>query len=248
MIDATRGALFGVPLDLLTMDETVQRCVELIETKAGAQHVVLNAGKVVLMSDRPDLAEIVSACEIVNADGQSIVWVGRLLGLHVPERVTGIDLMARLLGEAQERQWRVYFLGATDQVLQECVERVQEHFPNLSVCGQHHGYFEDWTEMALVVARSKPDVLLVGMPSPVKEYLLSDWRMRLPGVFAMGVGGSFDIWAGKSRRAPVWMQRLGLEWAYRLSQEPRRMWRRYALGNTRFAWLVLKELARRMAG
>jgi len=234
--------LFGVPLDLITMDETVAMCVQLIERRHGAQHVVLNAGKVVLMEDEPGLRDIIAECEIINADGQSVVWAGRLLGWSVPERVTGIDLMDRLLLESEARGWSVYFLGATPEVLSACVTEVLRRYPDLRVSGSRDGYFDDSDAIAAEIARVAPHVLLLGMPSPRKELLLHEWRARLPETFAMGVGGSFDIWAGKSERAPVWMRTAGLEWAYRLVQEPSRMWKRYLVGNVRFAWLVLREL------
>lgn len=121
-----RAEVFGVPLDLLTMDQTVERCAELIEAQRPAQHVVINAGKVVMMEDVPGLRQVIAGCDIVNADGQSIVWAGRLLGHAVPERVAGIDLMHRLLAQAAQRGWPVYFLGARQEVLDTYVERIVE--------------------------------------------------------------------------------------------------------------------------
>ncbi|MDY0086955.1 MAG: WecB/TagA/CpsF family glycosyltransferase [Coriobacteriia bacterium] len=239
-----RGEIFGVPLDLLTMDETVDACVELAERQQAAQHVVLNAGKVIMMHDDRRLHSVVSGCDIVSADGQSIVWAGRVLGLDVPERVAGIDLMARLLAEAEQRGWPVYFLGARDEVLESCVTRLTAQHPRLVVAGQQNGYFDDGWQVARTIKDSHAKLVFVGISSPKKEYFLAEHLRDMGPVFAMGVGGSFDVIAGVTRRAPAWMQRSGLEWFYRFAQEPRRMWRRYLVGNARFIGLVMREKVR----
>lgn len=237
----TRAEIFGVPLDALTMDETVARCRELVESGRPVQHVVINAGKVVMMEDVPGLREVIAACDLVNADGQSIVWAGRFCGIHVPERVAGIDLMWRLLAEAEARNWPVYLLGAREEIVQACAARVLEVHPDLTFAGVRNGYFDDDAEVARGVRESGARLLFVGITSPKKEFFLAEHLPGMGPVFAMGVGGSFDVIAGLTKRAPVWMQRTGLEWFYRFAQEPRRMWRRYLVGNTRFIALTLKE-------
>ncbi|MBF4509983.1 MAG: WecB/TagA/CpsF family glycosyltransferase [Aeromicrobium sp.] len=236
-----RDEVFGVPLDLLTMDGTVVRCVELIEERRPVQHVVINAGKVVMMEDVAGLRDIIASCDLVSADGQSIVWAGRFLGLKVPERVAGIDLMHLLLDEAEERAWPVFFLGAKPEVLEACLTRLRSERPRLVVAGYRDGYFDDDAGVARLVGASGARLLLVGISSPRKETFLAQHLGEMGPVFAMGVGGSFDVVAGLTKRAPRWMQRAGLEWFYRLAQEPRRMWKRYLVGNARFAWLVVRE-------
>jgi N-acetylglucosaminyldiphosphoundecaprenol N-acetyl-beta-D-mannosaminyltransferase len=240
-----RAELFGVPLDLLTMDETVARCVEIVEAGRAAQHVVINASKAVMMQDVVGLREVIAACQIVNADGQSVVWAGRMVGIAVPERVAGIDLMVRLIAEAETRQWPVYFLGARQEVLSSFLVRTREMYPSLVVAESHDGYFDDPAEIASAVRESGARLLFVGISSPKKEFFLADHLDAMGPVFAMGVGGSFDVLAGLTRRAPEWMQKVGLEWFYRFLQEPRRMWRRYLVGNVRFAALVSREWWRR---
>lgn len=243
-----RVTLFDMPLDLLTMEQTVERCVELVESRIAAQHVVTNAGKVVLAAENPRLREIISGCALVNADGQSVVWAGRMAGLTVPERVAGIDLMARLLAEAERRAWPVYFLGARPEVLEVCVSKAQERYPQLSVAGSRDGYFDDDRAVADMIRSNGTRLLLIGISSPRKEYFASEMLPHLGGALVVGVGGSFDVWAGLAKRAPIWMQRCGLEWFYRLVQEPRRMWRRYLVGNTRFLLLTLREVRRQRVG
>lgn len=240
-----RSEMFGVPLDLLTMDESVLRCVQLVESDVPIQHVVLNASKVVMMEDVPGLRDIVGQCAMVNADGQSIVWAGRLLGVPVPERVAGIDLMEHLIAEAELRGWPTFFLGARQEVLDSFVEWVRVHYPRLVIAGLQNGYWADEAAVAEAVGRSGARLLFVGISSPQKELFLSEHLSEMGAVFAMGVGGSFDVMAGRTRRAPLWMRRMGLEWLYRFAQEPGRMWRRYLLGNARFVGLVLRELVAR---
>ncbi len=242
------ATLFGAPVTVLDMEGTVALCERLIEERRPVQHVALNAAKVVMMRDDDDLRAIISGCDIVSADGQSVVWAGRALGIPVPERVAGIDLMERLLGVCEKRGWGVYLLGATPEVLERFIGVLKAKYPHLIIAGSRDGYFDkaEYEQVAAEVARSGARVLFMATPSPMKEYFLATNLDRMGSVFAMGVGGSFDVWAGETTRAPVWMQRAGLEWCFRLVQEPRRMWRRYLVGNVRFAMLVLSEMIRRV--
>lgn len=245
MTHEQRPLLFGVPVDPLTMQQTVERCIELIEAGRPVQHIVMNAGKVVLMEDDPILQRIVAGCPLDNADGVSIVWAGRALGVPFPERVTGIDLMAHLLEAAEDRGWPVYFLGARAHVLDAFTRVVCQRYPRIEVAGTHDGYFSDDAVIAEEINASGAKLLFVAMPSPRKEYFIGQQLHRMGPIFAMGVGGSFDVWSGMCRRAPRWMQDLGLEWLWRFLQDPRKMWRRVLLGNARFTWLFLRELVRR---
>jgi len=236
-----RVRLYGVEVDVLDMGQTVNRCLELLGEGRFVQQTSLNAGKVVLMRDDPWLTQVVGSSDVVSADGQSIVWGARLLGKRLPERVAGIDLMEQMLIAAEKRDLPVYFLGATAEVLHRFVEVCRCRFPALNIAGFRDGYFDDDAAAARQVRSSGAKLLFVAMPSPRKEHFLAANAEELGPLFAMGVGGSFDVWAGVTRRAPQWMQRLGLEWFYRLMQEPRRMWRRYVVGNTVFLAITLRE-------
>lgn len=236
----------GLALDCLTMDETLRRVEQLVDGGDHNQHVVINVGKVVLAHDDPRLREIINACPLVNADGAGVVWGARLLGIDVPERVTGIDLFSTLIGRAAERGWRVYFLGARPEVVRRVVRIFETRHPGLAIAGACDGFWRPDKEEEVVrnIARSRPHLLFVAMPSPRKEYWLSQHLDQLGVPFAMGVGGAFDVVAGITRRAPGWMQRAGLEWFFRLVQEPHRMWRRYLVGNARFALLLVRARIR----
>lgn len=242
-----RADILGCPIDRLDLRGTVAEIDRTIAARHYTQHMAVNAAKLVAMRDDPKLSEIVVGCGLVSADGQSVVWASRLLGDPLPERVAGIDLMDALLGLAERRRYRIYFLGARADVLARAVERLQERFPRLEVAGARDGYFTDdeGQEVCDTIRASRPDMLFVAMSSPRKEYFLGEYGPALGTPFVMGVGGSIDVIAGVTRRAPVGWQRLGLEWLFRLLQEPRRMFRRYAVTNTRFLGLVGRALMTR---
>jgi N-acetylglucosaminyldiphosphoundecaprenol N-acetyl-beta-D-mannosaminyltransferase len=241
-----RAHVLGAEVDRLDMQATVQRCRELVEAGGPAQHVCVNAAKLVAMQRDERLRRVVARCQLVSADGQAIVWAARLLRQPLPERVAGIDLMHELLGLAEREGWRVYFLGARREVLDRAVTRIRERHPRLEVAGARDGYFtaDEDADVCEEIRAAGPHLLFVAMSSPRKEYWLGEHVGSLGVPFSMGVGGALDIEAGVARRAPVWMQRAGLEWLFRLLQDPRRLLGRYIVGNMRFLALVLQELAR----
>lgn len=244
----SRARLLGLPLDLLDMDQTLDVIETMIGDRRSHQHVVLNAAKVVEAQRSEALRDAIEGCDLVNADGMSVVWAGRLLGVPVPERVAGIDLMDALLGRAAHRGWSVYLLGARPEVVARVVDIERERHPGLVVAGWRDGYWSTKEEPLVMegVAATRPDLLFVAIPSPQKEELLARYKGQLEVPFVMGVGGSFDVVAGLTKRAPAWAQRSGLEWAYRLAQEPRRMFKRYLVGNAKFGLLVLQHMLRRL--
>ena len=243
-LDTRRVELFGVDVDALTMDETVQRIMELVAAGTPVQHVVLNASKVVMMSEDPSLRDVIAACPVVNADGQSVVTASRLLRRPLPERVAGIDLFIELVKRSAADGRSVYFLGARDDVLEEMIRRFRTQHPALTIAGSRNGYWDDDAAVVAQVRAASPDLVFLAIPSPRKEFWLAQHMPAMGVPFAMGVGGSFDVVAGKVKRAPRWVQRIGCEWVYRLVQEPRRMWKRYLVGNTKFIMLTFKEWRR----
>lgn len=229
------------------MDQAVARCEEAIASRRYLQHMSVNAAKLVALRDDPELHEMIASCGLITADGQSVVWAARLLGARLPERVAGIDLMTRLLEAADGKGYGVYVLGAKREVLDAALAQMRERFPRLKVAGARDGYYtdEEATEVCEEIRDSGADILFVAMSSPRKEYFLGERGASLGVPLTMGVGGSVDVIAGVTRRAPRALQRAGLEWAYRLAQEPRRLARRYGITNARFAWMVLRALVTR---
>jgi N-acetylglucosaminyldiphosphoundecaprenol N-acetyl-beta-D-mannosaminyltransferase len=231
-----------IPLHPWDMTETLAQIVQNLDNGRFTQHTVVNVAKLVNMQTDPLLRDAVLACDIINIDGMGLVWGARLLGFNVPERVPGIDLFEKLLEIASDRRVSVFFLGARPEVLNKTVEKVRSRFPGLIIAGCHHGYFWDYErEVVDAIRSSKASLLFVGITSPKKELFINRWRHELGVRFAMGVGGSFDIMAGVTKRAPKWMQRAGLEWLYRVIQEPRRMWKRYLVTNSKFLFMLAKE-------
>lgn len=240
----TRLRLLGCPIDAVDMDEAVERSEQAIASRQYLQQVSVNALKFVSMSEDPDLREMVFESDLITADGQSVVWAARLLGTPLPERIAGIDLMQRLLAAADREGYGVYVLGARREVLDVALERLRERYPNLEIAGSRDGYYED-SEVAEVcesIRAARPDILFIAMSSPRKEHFLAEHGEGLGVPFVMGVGGSIDVIAGLTRRAPQAMQRAGLEWLYRLLQEPRRLASRYLRTNSRFAWMVVRAI------
>jgi N-acetylglucosaminyldiphosphoundecaprenol N-acetyl-beta-D-mannosaminyltransferase len=238
--------VLGNAIDALDMDETVARCLELVGVPGTSVQVSVNAAKLVSCDRDPAMASFVREADLVNADGQSVVWAARLLGRPLPCRVAGIDLMHHLLAAAEENELVIFVLGARPETLERALEAIRMTHPRLRIAGAQHGYYAFNEEPAVVegIAASGADLLFVAMSSPRKEEFLGRNRESLGVRFAMGVGGAVDVLAGETRRAYIWMQRAGLEWLYRCAQEPRRMWRRYLVGNTRFVLLVIRALIR----
>lgn len=194
----------------------------------------------------PRLADAVSGCDLVLADGQAVVWAGKVLRAPLPERVAGIDLFLRLLAEAESAGISVYFLGAKEEVLEEMLRRVADRFPGLKVAGSRNGYFDDSQQEAIAgdIARSGAQMLFLGMTSPKKEIFTAAHGAQTGARVVHGVGGSFDILAGVTKRAPASWQRFGVEWLYRALQEPRRLGRRYVTTNTAFLLMTAREFIR----
>lgn len=242
-----RLEVLGCPLDAVTIEQAVARCEGAIASRRYLQHMSVNAAKLVALRDDPEMHRMIADCGLITADGQSVVWATRLLGGRLPERVAGIDLMTRLLEAADAKGYSVYVLGARRNVLDAALARLRERYPRLRVAGSRDGYYADAeaAEVCEEIRASGADILFVAMSSPRKEYFLGERGAALGVPFAMGVGGSIDVVAGVTRRAPRVLQRAGLEWAYRLAQEPRRLARRYITTNARFAWMVLWALVTR---
>ena len=239
---ATRVDVLGCPVDALSMKETVARCLELIEGDGGRQ-VSVNVSKLAQLRADQSVAEFVTSSDVISADGKPVVWLARVLGTPLPERVSGIDLMRELLVEAERRELRVFVLGASQAVLDEALARISARHADLAIAG-HHGYFanEESSSVTDVIRNAHADILFVAMPSPAKELWLDRNLDQLGVPFAMGIGGTIDVVAGKRARAPVWAQRAGLEWAFRLAQEPRRMWRRYLQAVFELSRLMFRAL------
>jgi len=230
----------GLKINPITFDEAVLESKRLIRER-GHQVVGLNASKVNLCEKSQELKNLTNESSMVHADGIAVVWALRMLGHKVPARIAGIDLMHALVEEAAKASYGIYLLGAR----QEVVDSVEKSFTSLGarVVGKQNGYWEPSQEAQVVsdIAEKTPDILFIAIPSPEKEFFVGRNIQNLNCGLVLGVGGSFDVVAGVTKRAPLLMQKIGLEWLFRLAQEPRRLFKRYLYGNTYFIYLVFAQ-------
>ncbi|MEW6425592.1 MAG: WecB/TagA/CpsF family glycosyltransferase [Bacillota bacterium] len=234
--------ILGARIDALRMAEVEERIAGFVRAGSPRQVITLNPEVLYRAQREPGLLALINGAALVTADGAGIVWAARVAGKPVPERVTGIDLMLRLVARAAREGWRIFLLGGAPGVAEEAAARLKQQHPQLIVAGTCHGYFQDRGDLQEakvieMIRRARPHLLFVGMGAPKQEEFIArhlpEWEVPV----ALGVGGSFDVLAGRVKRAPAWMQRLHLEWLGRLLREPRR-WRRM-LVLPGFAWRAL---------
>lgn len=248
-----RVRLLDLGFDPISLDEAADRCIEWSQRGAEAgSNLVITANAAILCMMRKDQA-LAAACrggELILADGMSVVWGLRMSGADVPERVTGVDLMGRLLERGAEVGLRVYLLGARPDVVAKLARLCEKRYPGIVIAGYRDGYFSEEDHPAIIqhIRESQPHVLLVGMPTPFKEVWCNRYRKELAVPVLLGVGGSFDVHAGYVRRAPKLLQSMGLEWFWRLLMEPQKLWKRYLTTNVEFIWMAGREILSRRLG
>lgn len=231
-------------IDVLTVEETIERVKEYIDEGCGLHLMGVNADKINMLNENERLKTIVNGCGIINADGASVVLASKYLKKPLPERVAGIDLMLDLVQLASREHYKVFLLGAKQEIVEKTKAVLLENNPGLEIVGIRNGYFkeENWGEVAEEIRKSGAQLVFVGITSPLKEYIVENFQkeQHLNCVF-MGVGGSFDVISGSIPRAPIWMQKCNLEWLFRVMQEPKRLFKRYFVGNWKFIMEVVKE-------
>ena len=246
----TKLNLFGIPIDSMTMNETLAKIDQTIKSKRERLRIgVVNAAKIVNMRRNPTLRNDVLSSDIILADGRAVVVASRLLKKPLPERVAGIDLMMRLFEKGDQAGYRVFLLGAKETISNKVAKKIEEQYPGLIVAGRQNGYFseEEEKEIADKIRISRPDILFVAISSPKKEKFMARWADKMNVPVIHGVGGSFDVYVGAVQRAPKKWQQLGLEWLYRLKQEPKRLLRRYLVTNTLFIAMVIHSFLAQMS-
>jgi N-acetylglucosaminyldiphosphoundecaprenol N-acetyl-beta-D-mannosaminyltransferase len=229
----------GCPVDLLTSAAFLKEVSQIIDGQSGPKVVqFINGNKIAQVRQDPDMARIMWKSDYALVDGQPLLPMGRMLGVKIPERIDGIGLMGKLLQLADDRKGSVYLLGAKQEVLDKCIAKIRATYPNLRIVGSRNGYFSEKETPGVVtnIRAAKPDILFLGMGSPMKERFADKYAADLGASIIQGVGGSFDVMADLVKRAPVWMQRIGMEWFFRVMQEPRRMFWRYATTNASCLW------------
>ena len=239
----------GCPLDLITSAQLLGELRVSIEERSDPRVIQFtNANKIAQVNRDPEMAAIMKRAHYVLADGQPLLPMGRMLGIRIPERIDGIGLMGKLLGFAAEHGFSAFFLGAKQEVLDACMAKIRAGHPQLKVAGSRNGYFklEESATVAGMIRDSGADIVFLGMGSPMKEKFADEFAGVMGVPVIQGVGGSFDVMAGVVKRAPVWVQRIGMEWLFRVLQEPRRMAWRYATTNFHCLRVFCGALLKRM--
>ena len=234
--------------DNVTMIEAIARIDQLLQRDRPALVVTPNADHVVRMQRDRQYATIVSRADLVLADGQPVIWASRLLGTPLKERVAGSDLLPRLCEHAAIQGYRVFFLGGDPGAAEGAKAVLERKCPDLQVVGAScppYGFERSPAhddEVVAAVRSARPDILFVGLGSPKQEVWIDSHQHKHLATVSIGIGISFGFVSGQVKRAPVWMQRAGLEWFHRLGSEPGRLWKRYIIRGPQFITLLAGEL------
>ncbi|HEV8573175.1 MAG TPA: WecB/TagA/CpsF family glycosyltransferase [Dehalococcoidia bacterium] len=234
-----RSTVGTVAFDNLTMDETVAQIQKLVESRGEPAHICTgNLHHLAMLQNDAEFRAIYASAALVLADGSPVVWLSRLSPEGtLKERVTGSDLFWRLAQLSATRGVRLFYLGGVDGAAEQAAEVVRKRYPGVQVCGTYCPPFKafgteaEQERIRAAVCDAKPDILLVGLGAPKQEKWIGANKHRIGVPVSIGVGASFEMAAGLVQRAPVWMQKVGMEWGYRLVQEPMRLWRRYILND-----------------
>jgi N-acetylglucosaminyldiphosphoundecaprenol N-acetyl-beta-D-mannosaminyltransferase len=244
---ASRFRILGVSVDAVTVDELQRRLEQMVRDGEHSLVLNVNVNALNLASTLPWLREFYNTASLVFCDGAGVMLGARILGHRIPQRITYADWMWQLAEFAELRGLSLFFLGARPGVAEEAAARLRQRFPDLNIVGTHHGYYDksaasaDNAAIIDSINAVRPDVLIVGFGMPLQErWLMENWD-RIQARVALTGGAAFDYVSGMLRRAPRWMTQHGLEWLGRVLIEPRRLWRRYLVGNPSFLWRVLEQ-------
>ena len=245
----TSCQVLGVQIRAVQIADVIARMEEWIHDRGGGHSIAATSMHGIVEAQRdPKFKEALNSADLVVPDGMPLVWLGRRAGCHLPRRVYGPDLMLAFCEQTAGRGYRHFFYGGEPGVPQRLAESLKQRFPAMEVCGTFSPPFrpldpEEDQEIATMIRRAAPDVLWVGLGTPKQERWMCERRGKLNVPVLVSVGAAFDILSGRQNQAPEWMREHGLEWLFRLLQEPRRLWRRYLVGGVRFVvYLALESL------
>ena len=227
----TKINILGCNVDNVDTSLTLQIIDSYIKERTPRHIITLNAEIIYRALNEPTLKEIINDADLVTPDGAGVVWAAKHLGVPLKERVTGIDLLTKISSLAPQKGWKLYFYGGAEGVCAEAKAKLEKQFTGINIVGTKHGFLshEETQEMIADIKASQPDIIFVALGAPRQEYWIKEHKAKLGIPVSIGVGGSFDVIAGKAKRAPVIMQNLKLEWLYRLAKEPWRYKRMLAL-------------------
>jgi N-acetylglucosaminyldiphosphoundecaprenol N-acetyl-beta-D-mannosaminyltransferase len=246
-MDFNKISLFNYAVARVTMDELIDKIDEFIVSGKPHKLVLLNPYIVLEAKKHHDYGDYIRNCDIITADGVGLLMAAKLFGKPFPQRVTGTDFMPAIARLASEKGYSMYLLGAAPGIAQKAAEKLVKQFPGLKIAGVQHGYFTAEEEKTVIegIKKAKPDILVVCMGVYIQEMFIEKYYKELGIPLSFGNGAALDFVSERVKRAPLWMQKRGLEWFFRFMQEPGRMWKRYLIGNVVFLWLTLKEYLNR---
>lgn len=242
-----RVTLLGVEIDTYPLDVFMQKLEEQMRRGKGAYVVTPNVDHIVRLKTDVEFREVYRQASFVVPDGTPLLWASRWLGKPLPERITGADLFPRLSARAAETGHSIFLLGATHSVCERVIARLRREHPKIKIAGHYSPPFgfekcrDEMEKIVRTLKQAKPDVVFAALGTPKQEKLIFQLRTRVSVKLFLGVGAAFDFYSGEKKRAPAWLQKAGLEWAFRLAHEPGRLWKRYLVDDSRFFWWVAKE-------
>jgi len=239
--------ILGVDIDAIDLERACSLIEGWIQDSHRSYVCVAPVSTIIDCQKDNQYRDIINNADMVTPDGMPLVWIGKLRGNKIIERTYGPDLMVKFCQLSQQRGYRHFFLGGTPETSSRLQENLKRQFPELNIAGSVSPPFRaiDTSEDQTVLEQineAKPDVLWVGLGSPKQDYWMRKHREKLDVPVMIGIGAAFDFHAGVKKQAPRWMQRMGLEWFFRLCCEPKRLWKRYLVGNSEFIYYLFKDL------
>ncbi|MCR4336540.1 MAG: WecB/TagA/CpsF family glycosyltransferase [Candidatus Omnitrophica bacterium] len=239
--------ILGVKIHETNINEVAQVVDNWIQTREKTYVCVANVDTIIHCQDHEDYREVINHASIATPDGMPLVWIGKGRGSKNIQRTYGPDLLLALCDKGQAKKYRHYFYGGTHQGNEKLIEQLKKRFPELNVVGCYAPAFlqskeKESAQILEKINATSPDILWIGLGAPKQEHWMANHRSLLHVPVMIGVGAAFDFLSGGKPQAPRWMMRVGMEWCFRLCSEPKRLWKRYLIGNTRFLFLFLKDV------
>lgn len=242
----SRLKLMNTEIDNLTMDEALQKIDELIRENKNAYVVTPNVDHIIQLERGGELIDVYKHADLILTDGKPLIWISKWYGKPIKEKISGSDLFPRLCNLASHKGYRMYFLGAAEGVAAKAAEKLEQRFPGLQVVGTYsppYGFEQDKAELEKIkkqIKDAEPHILIVGLGCPKQELFILHHKDELGVPLSLGLGASLDFEAGNIKRAPKWMANHGLEWMYRITQDPKRLAKRYLVDDMKIFKLAFK--------